>query len=39
MDFLRQEHGEAVDLMGQIKMCLDPRGVLNPGKVVDPWSA
>jgi D-lactate dehydrogenase (cytochrome) len=38
MEALRREHGEAVLVMAQIKKCLDPRGVLNPGKVVDPWS-
>jgi D-lactate dehydrogenase (cytochrome) len=31
---LRQEHGDAVDVMAQIKSTLDPRDVLNPGKVV-----
>lgn len=34
MAALRREHGEAVEVMAQIKGVLDPRGVLNPGKVV-----
>ena len=38
MEALRREHGEAVDVMAQINKCLDPREVLNPGKVVNPWS-
>ncbi len=33
-EFLVQEHGaEAIDLMRQIKATLDPRGILNPGKI------
>ena len=32
--FLVQEHGEAVDFMRAIKLALDPRNLLNPGKVV-----
>ena len=33
-EFLEQEHGvEALDVMRQIKAALDPRGILNPGKV------
>jgi D-lactate dehydrogenase (cytochrome) len=35
MGFLREEHGDAVDVMGSIKAALDPRGMLNPGKVVE----
>jgi len=32
--FLLAEHGaEALDLMRQIKATLDPRGILNPGKI------
>lgn len=31
--FLRQEHGEAVDVMRLLKQTLDPNGILNPGKI------
>ncbi len=34
LDFLTAEHGEAVSVMRQIKLALDPRNLLNPGKVV-----
>lgn len=34
MDFLIAEHGEAVSVMRTIKTALDPRGILNPGKIV-----
>jgi D-lactate dehydrogenase (cytochrome) len=34
LDFLTAEHGEAVSVMRQIKQALDPRNLLNPGKVV-----
>jgi D-lactate dehydrogenase (cytochrome) len=33
-DFLRAEHGEAVEVMREVKRALDPRNLLNPGKVV-----
>lgn len=32
--FMREEHGEAVEVMRLIKEALDPRGILNPGKVL-----
>ena len=31
---LEQEHGNAVETMRQIKRALDPRNIMNPGKVV-----
>jgi D-lactate dehydrogenase (cytochrome) len=34
LDYLREEHGPAVELMRAIKRTLDPNGILNPGKVV-----
>ncbi len=32
--FVEQEHGEAVGVMRQIKDALDPKRILNPGKVL-----
>lgn len=34
MDFLVAEHGEAVSVMRQIKIALDPDNIMNPGKIV-----
>ena len=34
MQFLQAEHGEAVAVMRQLKMALDPDNILNPGKIV-----
>jgi D-lactate dehydrogenase (cytochrome) len=34
LDYLREEHGPAVELMRAIKRTLDPNGILNPGKVI-----
>lgn len=34
MEFLETEHGEALEVMRAIKRALDPRNLLNPGKVV-----
>jgi len=37
MDFLVREHGEdALDLMRAIKTALDPKHILNPGKIFRP---
>jgi D-lactate dehydrogenase (cytochrome) len=32
--FLAREHGAGLDLMRLVKHSLDPRGILNPGKVL-----
>lgn len=31
--YQRKEHGEALDVMKSIKNSLDPKGILNPGKI------
>lgn len=33
--YLRAEHGEALDLMRDLKALLDPQGLLNPGKIFE----
>jgi D-lactate dehydrogenase (cytochrome) len=33
--FLREECGEAVDLMRSLKATLDPKGLMNPGKIFE----
>lgn len=32
--FMRQEHGNAVDIMSDIKSVIDPSGIMNPGKTL-----
>jgi D-lactate dehydrogenase (cytochrome) len=34
IEYLAAEHGEAVQVMRAIKQALDPRGIMNPGKIV-----
>jgi D-lactate dehydrogenase (cytochrome) len=34
--YLAREHGESLDVMRAIKRTLDPHGLMNPGKLVDP---
>ncbi|MGO1120179.1 FAD-binding oxidoreductase [Rhodovibrionaceae bacterium A322] len=34
MPYLQAEHGEAVSVMRTLKMALDPKGIMNPGKIV-----
>ena len=34
-DYLIKEHGEAVDVMKSIKLSLDPKNIMNPGKVLE----
>jgi D-lactate dehydrogenase (cytochrome) len=36
--FLRDELGEAVDVMRSVKAALDPQGLMNPGKIFLPAS-
>ena len=33
MDLLHQEHGAAVDVMQSMKVALDPKNIMNPGKM------
>jgi D-lactate dehydrogenase (cytochrome) len=34
MGYLAREHGQALDAMRAIKQALDPRGLMNPGKIL-----
>jgi D-lactate dehydrogenase (cytochrome) len=34
MKFMRAEHGDAVDLMKLLKSSIDPRNLMNPGKML-----
>ncbi len=33
--YMRLEHGDALDLMKRVKDALDPKGILNPGKIYE----
>lgn len=35
IDFLKEEHGEGVEIMRTIKQALDPMNLMNPGKIVN----
>ena len=32
--YMREEHGDAVDVMSSIKKALDPQNIMNPGKIL-----
>jgi D-lactate dehydrogenase (cytochrome) len=34
MRFLQAEHGEALTVMRQMKVALDPDNIMNPGKIL-----
>ena len=34
MAYMQAEHGDGWQVMGQIKQALDPKGIMNPGKLV-----
>ena len=34
--YMRLEHGAALDVMKKVKSTFDPRGILNPGKIYGP---
>ena len=34
--YMRAEHGDALDVMERIKAVMDPKGILNPGKIYGP---
>jgi D-lactate dehydrogenase (cytochrome) len=34
MRFLQAEHGEALAVMRQLKLALDPDNIMNPGKIL-----
>lgn len=33
--YMEAEHGTALDLMRQLKRCIDPANIMNPGKIFD----
>ena len=34
IEFLKAEHGDAVSVMRQVKLALDPENLMNPGKII-----
>ena len=32
--YLRREHGDGVSVMRALKQALDPKGIMNPGKIL-----
>jgi D-lactate dehydrogenase (cytochrome) len=36
LGFMQAEHGDALALMRSLKTALDPKGIMNPGKLVPP---
>lgn len=34
LKYLRSEHGAAMDVMGAVKLALDPQNIMNPGKTI-----
>lgn len=34
--FMQAEHGAALDVMRRLKATMDPKNILNPGKMFDP---
>ncbi|WP_347265802.1 FAD-linked oxidase C-terminal domain-containing protein [Paracoccus sp. (in: a-proteobacteria)] len=34
-DYMAAEHGPALDLMRRLKRAIDPKGIMNPGKIFD----
>ncbi|QQN62282.1 FAD-binding protein [Bradyrhizobium diazoefficiens] len=34
IDYMEAEHGDAIDIMWQLKRALDPQNILNPGKIL-----